>query len=102
VPFNGPDEDFKLPVFRWLPSIGASGLDVAKGAAFPGWRGDLLAGGLAGQNVDRIRIEDGVMTEREELIHGLGRIRDIRVHADGTVYVILNRPDKIIRLVPAN
>ena len=102
VPWSNPGEDFQLPAFRWLPSIGASGLDVADGPAFPGWKGDLLAGGLVGQNLDRIRMEDGKMTQREELLHGLGRIRDIRVHADGTVYVALNRPDKIIRLVPTN
>ena len=102
TPWNNYGEDFKLPVFRWLPSTGASGLTVASGPAFPGWKGDLLAGGLVGENLDRIRIKDGKMVEREELLHGHGRIRDIRVHADGTVYLVLNRPDKIVRLVPAN
>jgi glucose/arabinose dehydrogenase len=101
TPWNGPGEDFKSPVFRWLPSTGASGLTVAKGPAFPEWEGDLLAGGLVGQNHDRIRIEDGVMVEQEELIHGLGRIRDINVHKNGEVYVVLNGPDKVVRLVPA-
>ncbi len=104
MPWNKPGEDydFKLPAFRWLPSIGASGLDVANGPAFPGWRGDLLAGGLRGQNLDRFRMMDGEMIEREELIHNIGRIRDIRVHKDGTVYIALNQPDKIVRLVPAD
>ncbi len=90
-----------VPIFRWLPSTGSSGLDVARGAAFPAWKGDLLAGGLAGQNLDRIRTKDGAFVEREELLQGMGRVRDVAVAPDGTVYVVLNGPDKIVRLVPA-
>ena len=62
----------------WLPSIGASGLALATGPAFPEWEGDLLAGGLAGQNLDRIRVKDGKLVEREELLQGIGRVRDVR------------------------
>lgn len=89
------------PIFRWLPSIGASGLDTMKGSAFPNWKGDLIAGGLAGNNLDRFRIKDGKLVEREELIWGMGRIRDVAIGADGFIYIALNGPDKIIRLVPA-
>jgi hypothetical protein len=51
-------------------------------------------------------MKGGQMVEREELLHGLGRVRDINVHRDGTVYVVLNRldssrPDRVVRLVPA-
>lgn len=98
-----PKDDLKVtqPIFRWLPSIGASGLDLVEGAAFAKWKGDLLAGGLSGNNLDRFRIVDGKLAEREELLHGMGRVRDIKVARDGTVYVVLNGPDKVIRLVPA-
>jgi glucose/arabinose dehydrogenase len=91
----------KQPTFRWLPSTGASGLDFGKGTAFPKWKGDLLAGGLVGQNLERIRTDGDKLVEREELLHGLGRIRDVAVGPDGNVYIALNQPDKIIRLVPA-
>lgn len=105
APFRTPwaksGQTFNMPAFRWLPSIGACGLDVARGSAFPNWKGDLLAAGLVGQNLDRFRMKDGKMVEREELIHGMGRIRDVSVGPDGYVYVTLNEPDKIIRLVPA-
>lgn len=105
TPWNKPGESFALPVFRWLPSIGASGLTLVRGAAFPSWNGDLLAGGLSGENLDRFRMKGGAMVEREELLHGLGRVRDVNVHRDGTVYVVLNRldasrPDRVVRLVP--
>ncbi len=88
-----------MPVFHWTPSIGACGLDVARGPMFGKWRGDLLAGGLSGMNVDRLRIEDGKVTEREELLHGRGRVRDVVCGPDGSVYVVLNDPDQVLRLV---
>lgn len=101
TPWPKPEDHITQPVFRWLPSIGASGLDVAHGPAFPDWKGDLLAGGLSGANLDRIRIKDDKVVEREELVHGMGRVREVSVAKDGTIYVALNQPDKIIRLIPA-
>lgn len=101
LPWPKEGQDLKLPIFRWLPSTGASGLDVVRSGGFTKWKGDLLAGGLAGQNLDRIRIVNGKLVEREELVQGMGRIRDVRVGPDGNVYLVLNGPDKIVRLVPA-
>jgi glucose/arabinose dehydrogenase/mono/diheme cytochrome c family protein len=101
TPWPTAEQKITLPVFRWLPSIGASGLDYARGKAFPQWNGDLIAGGLAGQNLDRIRVNGDNLVEREELIHGMGRIREVAVGPEGFVYGALNQPDKVIRLVPA-
>jgi glucose/arabinose dehydrogenase len=101
TPWPKADEDIELPAFRWLPSIGASGLDIYAGDAFPKWKGDLLAGGLSGANLTRIRFADSGETSSEELLFGLGRVRDVSVGPNGYVYVALNQPDKIIRLRPA-
>jgi len=90
-----------MPADRWLPSIGACGLDVVRGKAFPKWEGDLVAGGLSGANVDRFRVKDGAVVEREELILP-GRVRDVVTGPEGHVYIVLNGPDKVIRLTPAN
>lgn len=102
----GPDgkakdgKEITMPADRWLPSCAACGLDVMNGEPFAPWKGDLMAGGLAGENVDRVRIIDGVVTEREEIIHGLGRVRDVVCGPNGFLYVVLNDPHKVIRLVP--
>lgn len=102
TPWPGDGQDFTMPVLRWLPSIAACGLDVARGPAFDKWKGDLLAGGLAGENVDRVRVKDGKFVEREELIHGRGRVRDVACGPDGTIYVVFNDPHRVMRMVPAD
>jgi glucose/arabinose dehydrogenase len=88
-----------MPVLRWLPSIAACGLDVSRGAAFANWKGDLFAGGLAGETVHRLRIKNNQVVEQEEIIHGLGRVRDVVCGPDGSIYVVLNGPDAVVRLV---
>ena len=106
APFRTPwptqGQNIRMPIFRWLPSIGACGLDVMKGSKFPQWQGDLFAGGLSGANVDRVRVKGDQLIEREEILHGLGRVREVRTGPDGLLYIALNQPDKIIRLVPAD
>lgn len=105
TPWPSEGQDITMPVLVWLPSIAACGLDAVRpgpdGEAFPAWKGDLVAGGLAGQTVERLRIDGESVAEREELIHGMGRVRDVVTGPDGSIYVVLNQPDHVIRLVPA-
>jgi len=105
-----------MPIDRWMPSIAACGLDVVKSDKFPDWKGDMLAGGLAGAVVDRIRVASTAVVdpanpgkaaparivEREEVVQGLGRVRDVVSAPDGFIYIVLNDPDKVVRLVPAS
>jgi glucose/arabinose dehydrogenase len=108
TPWPKPEEKFEMPVYRWMPSIAVCGLDVMRGRAdgkdgmFPKWKGDLFAGGLAGQTVNRLRIKDGKVIEREEIFFGHGRVRDVVSGLDGSIYIVLNQPDKVIRLVAAD
>jgi glucose/arabinose dehydrogenase len=94
-----------MPTYRWLPSIGACGMGMSNSAAFPKWKGDIFAGGLSGANVDRLRLKVengvGVLVEREEIIHGMGRVRDVTEAPNGDLYVVLNDPDKIVKVTPA-
>lgn len=100
-PSKAPEGGITMPRHVWLPSIAASGLAVVSGEAFPQWKGDLLAGGQAGNTVRRVRVKDGQVTEQEEVLFGYGRVRDVRCGPDGAIYIALNGPDKIVRLRPA-
>ncbi|MCY3547424.1 MAG: PQQ-dependent sugar dehydrogenase [Gemmatimonadetes bacterium] len=97
-------EGMEQPQHIWVPSIGASGLAFYTGDKFPEWQGNLLAGGLAGQRIDRLTVEDGRVVASETILQGMGRVRDVRQGADGFIYVALEaRGDgetPIVRLEP--
>lgn len=97
---QGDPSGITMPVHVWLPSIAACGLTVSTGGVqFPAWKGDLFAGGLAGQTVQRLRVKDNKVVEREEVVYMKGRIRDVVCGPDGAIYVVLNQPDEVVRLV---
>ena len=77
------------------------GLDFYEGGKFPKWKGDLLAGALAQQEIRRIRLKDKKVVSQEIILKNIGRVRDVATGPDGLVYVILNGPDRVARLVPA-
>lgn len=88
------------PLLHWTPSIAVCGIDFYEGDIFPKWKHDLFAGGLASQEVHRLRIDADKVTEHEIILKGEGRVRDVASGPDGYIYLVLNRPDKIVRLVP--
>ena len=97
-------EGIQSPVTQWTPSIGASGLAVYTGDAFPGWRGDLFAGGLARANVVRISLDGAAVAEEEHFLQEVGeRVRDVRDGPDGHLYLLLDAPrGSLVRLEPGN
>lgn len=93
-------EGLESPRHHWTPSIGTSGLIRYRGNLFPEWQGDFLVGGLALQTLQRVRVRDGKVTEVEELLRGIGRVRDVREGPEGAVYIVLDGPGNILRLTP--
>jgi aldose sugar dehydrogenase len=94
-------EGMEQPVVYWTPSIAVSSLDVYLGDAFPKWKGNLLIGSLAAQELRRLEIDGTRVTTQEVLFKNVGRIRDVVVAPDGFVYLAMHRPDRLARLVPA-
>jgi glucose/arabinose dehydrogenase len=92
------------PVKVWVPSIATSGLMQYGGNAFPGWRGHIFAGGLVGEVLWRLKVEDGRVVEEEQLLSRRGRIRDVRQGPDGFIYVAIEdrmgAPTRVVRLEP--
>jgi len=94
------------PSHFWVPSIATSGLLLYTGQRFPEWRGDLFVGGLSGQRLARLSLNDDsrLIVQEETLLWGLGRIRDVRQGPDGYIYVATEDPrgglTPIVRLEP--
>ena len=94
------------PIAVWKPvRLAPSGLAVYRGALFPAWDGDLLAGGLAEKQVRRLDIgPDGAVVGEERLFAELKkRIRDVRVGPDGAIYLLTDEEDgQVLRVDPAS
>jgi len=97
-------EGMEHPKHVWVPSIGVSGMAVYTGDQFPEWRGSLLAGGMAGQQLARLTVEGDQITVEETLAYGVGRVRDVRVGPDGYIYLAIEDrggdPTAVVRLEP--
>ncbi len=99
-------EGMEQPARIWVPSIATSGLVVYTGDRFPGWRGSLFSGGMAGEQLARLTLDGTRVTAEETLVGGVGRIRDVRQGPDGYLYLALDdrrgAPTAIVRLEPAS
>ena len=95
------------PAAFWVPSIAPSGLMFYTGDKFPEWKGNVFAGGLSAgyQQLSRLMLDGTRVTNREPLLQGKMRIRDVRQGPDGFIYIatdnILGNPTPIVRLEPA-
>ncbi len=100
---NGTHADgMEQPVHYWDPSIAPSGLAFVSGELFPAWRGDLLVGALKDQMLVRLDMEGGTVVGEERLLkRAYGRIRDVRVFADGAIWLLTDEANgKLLRITP--
>lgn len=97
-------EGMESPSHFWVPSIAASGLTFYTGDAFPRWKGNIFAGGLAGEQLARLEMDGDTVVREETLLFGMGRVRDVREGPDGYIYVAIEdrqgNPTPIVRLEP--
>ena len=87
------------PAHHWTPSIAVCGIDFYEGNVFPNWKNNLLVGGLASQELHRLVIVEDRVVKDEIILKNEGRVRDVATGLDGFIYVVLNGPDRVIRLV---
>ena len=98
-------EGYEQPIHYWDPSIAPSGLAVYDGVMFPEWKGDILVGSLKFGLVSRLdRDESGKIVGEERLLEdAFGRIRDVNVAPDGSIWLLTDDSDgAMIRLTRAD
>ena len=90
------------PVYYWDPSPAPSGAAFYTGDLFPGWKGNLLVGALAGQALHRLVLEGEQVVAEEVLLKDQARIRDVRQGPDGAVWLLTDDPQgEVLRVAPA-
>lgn len=90
------------PHHVWEKSPALSGMAFYVGHPQSAWNDSLLLGALAGRSLIRLSLEGDRIVGEQRLLEDLGkRIRDVRVGADGNVYVLTDEDDgQLLRLVP--
>jgi glucose/arabinose dehydrogenase len=90
------------PVHYWIPSIGPSGLAFVTGSKYKGWEGNLLSGSLRFKFLQRSVLKGSKVVKEEILFKNIGRVRDVRMAPDGFIYIAVESPGRIYKLVPVN
>lgn len=88
------------PLHYWVPSIAPSGMAFYTAEAIPGWRGNLLVGALASQQLARLELSPDDKVVHEERIPIGERVRDVVQGPDGAVYLLTDTgtASRILRL----
>lgn len=90
------------PLHFWVPSIAPSGLAFVQGNKYPGWEGDILSGSLKFHWLSRCKTEGNIISSEESMLKDVGRLRDVRLGPDGYIYITVESPGYIFRLLPVN
>jgi aldose sugar dehydrogenase len=93
-------EGMEQPQTYWLPSIGPCGMIFNTSDKYPAWSGDLLTGSMSFKYLERVKIENNRVVKKEKLLEDIGRVRVIAVGTDGYIYVAIEQPGVVYRLLP--
>jgi glucose/arabinose dehydrogenase len=93
-------EGMEQPVIQWTPSIAVCPAEFCISPLFPKWKNNLMVGALAYEELQRLTLAKDKVTAREMIFKGFGRVRDIKTGPDGALYVLLNKPDMVLRIIP--
>ena len=95
VPFCQAN-DVAEPLAQWTPTIAPAGLAFYDASLIPGWRGSLLFTTLKEATLFRLTLSpDGraVISEERLFENRFGRLRDVLVGPDGSVYLATSNKD---------
>lgn len=88
------------PVYTWTPSIGTCGIAFITSDKFKSWKGNLLVSGLASKELYMCEIKDNLIIKEEILLSNSSRVRNVAQAPDGSIYVSVENPGRLIRIIP--
>ncbi len=93
-------EGMEQPVTYWVPSIAPCGMDMVTSDRYGDWKGDFLIGSLKFSYLVRCKMEGDKVLGQEILLQDIGRVRAVTQGPDGYIYLGIEGPGMIIRLMP--
>ena len=88
------------PLYTWTPSIGICGMTFITSNKFKSWKGNLLVSGLASHELYRCVVNNNKIIEEDVLLSNYGRVRNVIQAPDGSIYVSVENPGRIIQIIP--
>jgi len=95
-------EGMEQPVIQWTPSIAPCGMTFVSGDRYPGWKNNILIGSLSFKYLERVELTGDKVTGQERLLENIGRVRNVVMSPDGFIYVAVEWPGIILKLLPVN
>ena len=95
--------NMQQPRLDWTPSIAPSGMAVHQGNLFSELNSDLLVSVLKFKEVRWLQMDGVKVVAQTSLFKELKqRIRDVRVHSDGSIYILTDSENgKVLRIIPS-
>ncbi|MFY0652736.1 MAG: PQQ-dependent sugar dehydrogenase [Cyclobacteriaceae bacterium] len=93
-------EGMVQPDLYWVPSIAPSGMAIVNSDRYGAWSGDMLVGSLRFKYLNRCVMEGDKIVREEILMKNIGRLRNVSVSPDGYIYVAVESPGYVFRLMP--
>lgn len=100
--FEPPRAGLVPPVAHWSPSVAPAAIEFYTGDRFPRWKHHLFVACLGGEQLKRIELAGDTVRHQEIVFRGMGRVRDVVTGPDGLIYLALNTPGRIARIVPSD
>ena len=83
---------FTKAIKYWVPSIAVSAMTIYQGETFKEWNGEALVASLKDQSLRKIRFNKSDFINEEIIFKGnIGRIRDIKIHKSGDLYMLSDK-----------
>ncbi len=98
IPDHSGDDDFEAPRAYWVPAISPGNLMIYQGDLFEGWQDSALLGGLSGQNLVRVALDEESADPIQEWDMG-ERIRAVEEAPDGAIWIATD-DGALMELVP--
>jgi aldose sugar dehydrogenase len=93
-------EGLQQPVHYYVPSIAPSGLAFVTSDKYPGWKGSLLIGSLRFNYLERVELANNKFVSSHKELLNIGRVRNVKMGSDGYIYMGLEEPGIVVRLMP--
>jgi len=90
----------EAPIHTWTPSIATCGIAFITSNKFKSWKGNLLVSGLVSQKLIRCVVRGNKIIEEDVLLSNSGRVRNVIQAPDGSIYVSVENPGRIIQIFP--